>query len=138
MAFAHQIAQGMAHLESKGVVHGYLATYVSFVVCACLYVMKVGLVLSCRRCVIVCKKGTVCKVADVGRLQVELEGGLGTSVLYVDVIVSKLTVCLCVFLQGWRPLQAIAWPGQHLKLHHSTNSQQRLMCVRMGCCSVSY
>jgi hypothetical protein len=117
MAFAQQIAQGMAHLESKGVVHGHLATYVSFVVCACLYVIGVGLVLSCRRCVIVCKKGTVCKVAEVGRLQAELEGGLGTCVLYLDVIVSKLT-CACVFLQGWRPLQTIAWPGQHLRLRH--------------------
>ncbi len=117
MAFAHQIAQGMAHLESKGVVHGHLATYVTFVVCAGLSATYVGLVLSCRRCVIVCKKGTVCKVAEVGRLQAELEGGLGTSVLYFAVIESILT-CVCVFLQGWRLLQAIAWPGQHLRWRH--------------------
>jgi hypothetical protein len=40
MAFAHQIAQGMAHLESKGVVHGHLATYVVLLyVIACLQSM---------------------------------------------------------------------------------------------------
>ncbi len=58
LTFGSQIAQGMAHLESKQVVHGRLSAFVT---------VDVGVVDSVCRCsVLVGSRGSVCKLSDVG------------------------------------------------------------------------
>jgi hypothetical protein len=74
MTYAYHIAQAMAFLESKSIVHGHLAALV--IILCHVYYFASNLVAH-RRCVIVYKRGSMCKVGEVGRLQAELESGMG-------------------------------------------------------------